>query len=112
MLERDQGFGDVQKNEYKKLISLIESTKDIPYDPNVIRLLSTPVIERNGVKKRALELEYFDGAPLDKTKVKPTNLIDNLVRGLSFIHGHNIVHGDFSPKNILVSEKDAIKISE
>jgi len=33
-------------------------------------------------------------------------------RGLAFIHGHNVIHGDLKPQNILVDENNVVHISD
>lgn len=47
----------------------------------------------------------FDHAPMSEAKV--TNVILELLEILSFVHGHNVIHRDISPSNIIVRKKDS-----
>ena len=45
-------------------------------------------------------------------KIKNGIICESIVRGLSFLHSNNILHGDLKPENILLYEDNSIKIND
>jgi calcium-dependent protein kinase len=48
------------------------------------------------------------GMPINEVKV----LTEQVAKGISYLHKQDIIHGDIKPSNILINEKDEIKICD
>jgi serine/threonine-protein kinase len=63
-------------------------------------------------------MEYINGVNLkdmiyfgkENSRNRKLDIIKQAAKGLSYIHSHGIIHRDICPKNILLSEKDGVKI--
>ncbi|RLN65271.1 hypothetical protein BBJ28_00003453 [Nothophytophthora sp. Chile5] len=92
--------------------------------PNVLRLYE--VMDDPKMNKLFLVLEYMKyGDMLTYQKKKhPQGMLENLrdrdlhsifvqvILGLAYLHEQKIVHGDIKPQNLLVGEKDVVKIAD
>lgn len=92
--------------------------------PNVLRLYE--VMDDPKMNKLFLVLEYMKhGDMLSFQKKKhPQGMLENLrdrdlhsvflqvILGLAYLHEQKIVHGDIKPQNLLVGEKDVVKIAD
>ncbi|KAG2760952.1 hypothetical protein PC129_g9044 [Phytophthora cactorum] len=92
--------------------------------PNVLRLYE--VMDDPKMNKLFLVLEYMKhGDMLSFQKKKnPQGTLENLrdrdlhsvflqvILGLAYLHEQKIVHGDIKPQNLLVGEKDVVKIAD
>lgn len=67
-----------------------------------------------------MTMELLDGEPLDKLlkqyrmrglpKERAAKIIEGCARALAFAHSKGVVHSDFKPGNVFVTENDEIKI--
>ncbi|KAL7690448.1 putative protein kinase domain, PPM-type phosphatase domain, protein kinase-like domain superfamily [Plasmopara halstedii] len=92
--------------------------------PNVLRLYE--VMDDPKMNKLFLVLEYMQhGDMLSFQKKKhPLNMLENLrdrdlhciflqvILGLAYLHEQKIVHGDIKPQNLLVGDRDIVKIAD
>ncbi|KAG7378764.1 hypothetical protein PHYPSEUDO_009518 [Phytophthora pseudosyringae] len=92
--------------------------------PNVLRLYE--VMDDPKMNKLFLVLEFMKhGDMLSFQKKKhPQGMLENLrdrdlhsvflqvILGLAYLHEQKIVHGDIKPQNLLVGEKDVVKIAD
>ncbi|KAF4316955.1 hypothetical protein BBO99_00006360 [Phytophthora kernoviae] len=92
--------------------------------PNVLRLYE--VMDDPKMNKLFLVLEYMKhGDMLSYQKKKhPQGMLENLrdrdlhsvflqvILGLAYLHEQKIVHGDIKPQNLLVGEKEVVKIAD
>ncbi|KAL0248310.1 hypothetical protein GEMRC1_003546 [Eukaryota sp. GEM-RC1] len=83
--------------------------------PNVIQLKEV----LSSRSRLFIVVELADGELFDliaKTKCLPepqaANYFHQLIRGLRFLHAHNIAHRDLKPENILLSEGKILKITD
>jgi len=59
-------------------------------------------------------LEYLDGIPLDQmtlfnmTRDEKVSLFKTLISTIQYIHNNEIIHGDITPQNIMLSNKNKI----
>jgi serine/threonine protein kinase len=81
---------------------------------NLVKVLYADIISFRGDKIVIIAMEYFDnGSIIHKMSNKGFITIHNAVRylidvlkGLEYLHGKNILHGDIKPKNILIGSTD------
>jgi serine/threonine protein kinase len=69
-----------------------------------------------------IDMEYVEGKTLTKLKLEHPNkqipeakvkeLAIKIADGLSYAHSNNILHKDIKPQNVMVTEKDEIKIMD
>ncbi|XP_066498524.1 cyclin-dependent kinase 4 [Hoplias malabaricus] len=89
--------------------------------PNIVKLLSVSA----GVKEQSMDLmlvfEYIDQdlssflgkvsvSGLDRSKIK--DIMQQLLRGVDFLHTNAIMHRDLKPANVLVSSRGEVKIAD
>lgn len=92
--------------------------------PNVLRLYE--VMDDPNMNKLFLVLEYMKHGDLlsFQKKKQPNGVADGLpdrdlhcvflqvILGLAYLHEQKIVHGDIKPQNLLVGDKDVVKIGD
>jgi len=94
--------------------------KMLPGHPNVIEFYET--IDDRSLRKLYIILELASGQSLqDLIDKAPNNRIppsqvkgymQQLMQGLAFIHGKNVVHRDIKPSNLLFNSKEVLKITD
>jgi len=79
----------------------------------VVRLVHTH--EQDGL--RAMELEWLDGTTLaDRFREAPFDVVDLLEiwkaasEGLAALHDRGVCHGDIAPSNVMVDDKNSVKL--
>ncbi|XP_024128835.1 cyclin-dependent kinase 6 isoform X2 [Oryzias melastigma] len=89
--------------------------------PNIVKLLDASAVPLDSTLDLTLVLEYIDQdlstylskvpAPgLSRGSVK--DVMQQLLRGLDFLHTNLVLHRDLKPENILVSSRGEIKIAD
>jgi cyclin-dependent kinase 5 len=83
---------------------------------NIIRLLDV----LHGENKLTLVFEYCDqdlkkyfdscNGEIDSDTVK--SFMQQLLRGLSFCHNHNVLHRDLKPQNLLINRNGELKLAD
>lgn len=83
---------------------------------NIIRLLDV----LHGENKLTLVFEYCDqdlkkyfdscNGEIDSDTVK--SFMQQLLRGLSFCHSHNVLHRDLKPQNLLINKNGELKLAD
>eukprot|EP00826_Nyctotherus_ovalis_P063876 TRINITY_DN9366_c0_g10_i2.p1 TRINITY_DN9366_c0_g10~~TRINITY_DN9366_c0_g10_i2.p1 ORF type:complete len:456 (+),score=123.89 TRINITY_DN9366_c0_g10_i2:298-1665(+) len=84
--------------------------------PNIVELIE--VFRWKG--KMLLVFEYVPHTLLEELENNTSGLSEEetrkymwqLVRGLNFIHQHNVIHRDIKPENLLISKNGALKICD
>ncbi|MDR3013594.1 MAG: protein kinase [Chitinispirillales bacterium] len=133
------GMGDIYKAQHKTLFDRIVALKVLPPqfsrdDEEAKRFeieaeAITKLKHRNIVSiyeygdtegYRFIAMQYVDGMDLsryiaDHKRIPITDIIDfskQICRGLHYAHGHDIVHRDIKPQNILIDKKKNINITD
>lgn len=86
--------------------------------PNIVNLLE--VIDDPDDDRFYMVLEYVEGKWACEGSDPPCGLDENIARkylrdivsGLMYLHGHNIVHGDIKPDNLLITRDGTVKIGD
>lgn len=111
-------LGDEFKSHPEAFIALqreSRKTQKIAH-PNIVNVYD---FDRDG-DTVFMTMEYLEGQPLDKliSKYKATGLpeedvwtiLEGISAALIYAHGENIIHSDFKPGNIFVSDKSFAKV--
>eukprot|EP01112_Ceratiomyxa_fruticulosa_P008417 TRINITY_DN2181_c0_g1_i2.p1 TRINITY_DN2181_c0_g1~~TRINITY_DN2181_c0_g1_i2.p1 ORF type:complete len:769 (+),score=147.27 TRINITY_DN2181_c0_g1_i2:1067-3373(+) len=99
------------KNDFTNEVSVMARLRH----PNIVMLLGMveepPSIILPLMEKGSLDsvMKRESGKIGWQTKIK---FFLEAARGLAFIHGHNVIHGDLKPQNILVDENNVVHISD
>jgi len=87
-------------------------------NPHVIQLLG---VERFSDSSFGLVIEYVEGINLGQLRLSTNagerealffTLAEQLLKGLAAAHGAEVIHGDLTPKNILVDLKGVAKVGD
>ncbi len=84
--------------------------------PNIVKLLTVDIIDNNII----MVMEYVKGTDLEKLLDEKDSLdtkislkyFRQLLSALAFAHKNKIIHRDIRPSNILIDEKDDIKVTD
>lgn len=105
--DKDQRFLDQVENEYKVGVKL---------DHRNIRRVYRIIRHRKLFRTQAISLimELVDAQSLDQRvplpQLKALRIFCQIARGLAHMHSKGFVHADIKPSNILVNDKDEVKI--
>jgi Kae1-associated kinase Bud32 len=85
-------------------------------EANILRKLrglkGIPVII--ATTKNTITMQRIQGSPLSDIKITDDNretIVDGIVDILTELHSHSIVHGDLTPKNVIINESGTQKVS-
>ncbi|XVE79061.1 hypothetical protein DITRI_Ditri14bG0027500 [Diplodiscus trichospermus] len=86
--------------------------------PNIVNLIE--VIDDPSMDQFYMVLEYVEGKWVCEGSGPPGGIgedtarkyVRDIVSGLTYLHGHNIVHGDIKPDNLLITSKGTVKIGD
>ncbi|KAK1941359.1 Serine/threonine-protein kinase GRIK2 [Phytophthora citrophthora] len=120
VMKKDKLGKQSKLDDIKREIAIMKKL----HHPNVLRLYE--VMDDPKMNKLFLVLEYMKhGDMLSFQKKKhPQGMLENLrdrdlhsvflqvILGLAYLHEQKIVHGDIKPQNLLVGEKDVVKIAD
>ncbi|KAF8403926.1 hypothetical protein HHK36_012032 [Tetracentron sinense] len=86
--------------------------------PNVVNLIE--VIDDPESDHLYMVLEYVEGkeicnlsetaGPIDETTAR--RYFRDIIAGVTYLHAHNIVHGDIKPENLLLTRSGRVKIGD
>ena len=113
-LGRSSGFGSIGLSSQLRLQREGRVMAKLAH-PNVVRVydvgrwLDHPFVAMELVVGRSLSQWYRDSKPSHDQVV---NMFIQAGRGLAAAHNADIVHGDFKPDNILVSDDDVAKVAD
>ncbi|MCP4151823.1 MAG: serine/threonine protein kinase [bacterium] len=99
----------------KALQECILQTKLLDH-PNIVKLLTVDIVNRDII----MVMEYIKGTDLeklldDKDKLpipEALGYFKQLLSALSFAHSYKVIHRDIRPSNVLLNEKNAIKVTD
>ncbi|RLN56190.1 hypothetical protein BBJ29_007730 [Phytophthora kernoviae] len=120
VMKKDKVGKQSKLDDIKREIAIMKKLNH----PNVLRLYE--VMDDPKMNKLFLVLEYMKhGDMLSYQKKKhPQGMLENLrdrdlhsvflqvILGLAYLHEQKIVHGDIKPQNLLVGEKEVVKIAD
>eukprot|EP00644_Phytophthora_capsici_P003816 jgi/Phyca11/108769/e_gw1.15.53.1 len=120
VMKKDKLGKQSKLDDIKREIAIMKKL----HHPNVLRLYE--VMDDPKMNKLFLVLEYMKhGDMLSFQKKKhPQGMLENLrdrdlhsvflqvILGLAYLHEQKIVHGDIKPQNLLVGDKDVVKIAD
>eukprot|EP00761_Pharyngomonas_kirbyi_P003195 gb/GECH01003199.1/.p1 GENE.gb/GECH01003199.1/~~gb/GECH01003199.1/.p1 ORF type:complete len:571 (+),score=141.06 gb/GECH01003199.1/:1-1713(+) len=107
-----------QKDSFRQEIAILKKISH----PNIVRLHE--VIDDPTKDKLYMILEYVEQGPVMKLNEDgvaengPIDLdqvrqyLEDILSGLQFLHGHQIVHRDIKPDNLLVDQHGKLKLSD
>jgi formylglycine-generating enzyme required for sulfatase activity len=105
------GFG----HSLALLQSEAQKLQSLPH-PNIVRVIDC---DRDG-RTVFMTMEYLDGEPLKRRLVAPDftgmpaveaeRIIESIAAALEFAHRNGIVHGDLKPANIIITDKNEVKV--
>lgn len=113
------GAGESNKDPEVVMRREIDVMKQLHHD-NVVRVHE--VIDDPQGTDLLMVLEYVEGGPL--IKQRPDGSSDpiaersariyfrQVLMGLSYLHSHNVIHGDVKPDNLLLSASGTVKITD
>uniref|UniRef100_H3AX17 Protein kinase domain-containing protein n=1 Tax=Latimeria chalumnae TaxID=7897 RepID=H3AX17_LATCH len=89
--------------------------------PNIVRLFDVSIFQSGREIQLVLVFEHVDqdlstflskvpepGLPVEKIK----DLMEQLLRGIDFLHTNHVIHRDLKPENILINSKGQIKVAD
>lgn len=84
--------------------------------PNIVKLLTVDVVEGNVL----MVMEYVEGTDLEtlidqKTKLElqdSLRYLEQILSALSFAHDQRVIHRDIRPSNIMIDQKNNVKITD
>lgn len=84
--------------------------------PNIVKLLTVDVVDGNVL----MVMEYVEGTDLEtlidqKTKLDLPNSVrylKQILSALSFAHDQRVIHRDIRPSNIMIDQKNNVKITD
>jgi hypothetical protein len=99
-----------EKGTLEDFQAVAKTLIDLPPHPNVVQVYGISLDGQQSV----LVLEYCSGGTLRENmgQVKLLGVVKGIVEGMIHLHKHNIVHGNLTAKNILLSRNGDPKISD
>jgi len=104
------GFSTLNKFNVKKEIAIMKKM----HHPNIIKLIDTIFDIENNIMY--IVIEYIANGCIFKLKenktcdimpqIKIIKYITDIIKGLQYLHTHNIIHRDIKPENILLNTLD------
>jgi formylglycine-generating enzyme required for sulfatase activity/predicted Ser/Thr protein kinase len=84
--------------------------------PNIVRVIDC---DRDG-RTVFMTMEYLTGEPLKRRLLAPDfrglpaaeaeRIVEGIAAGLEFAHRNDIIHGDLKPGNVIITERDEVKV--
>jgi formylglycine-generating enzyme required for sulfatase activity len=84
--------------------------------PNIVRVIDC---DRDG-RTVFMTMEYLTGEPLKRRLLAPDfrglpaaeaeRIVAGIAAGLEFAHRNDIIHGDLKPGNVIITERDEVKV--
>lgn len=120
IMKKDKLGKQSKLDDIKREIAIMKKL----HHPNVLRLYE--VMDDPKMNKLFLVLEYMKNGDLlsHQKKKHPHGALESfhdrdlhciflqVILGLAYLHEQKIVHGDIKPQNLLVSDKDVVKIAD
>lgn len=113
-LDSNVNKAEKQFNNFKQEVEILKSLRH----PNVVKYIQTDF--NLDIREISIALDYVSGGSLreliEKYGALPPMVVKNyayqIIKGLTYLHTHNIIHRDLKSANVLVTDDAIVKLTD